>query len=552
MGKIGFSKGQSPSKKREVVHKHVNGPAYEIDDAVTKLINITGTFFNEKTYYGDSEDKFTGLTPEATTLIETAQAVAEKSPEDLLVIAAWTRDKKEGRKLRTTPQVLLAIAASNEKTRPFLEKYISKITTRADDIKTVFAAYMNLFVKSEKRTLPRALKSALALAFSKQSAYSLVKYNADNHPTFRDVISMIKGERASKFVENKDAGYPLEKGLYEYLAFGKVSDNSPDIVKNRTKFFKNKDITKVTMEDVEAAGLTWENVISHFGSSPEAWRLIIPFMDEMAITRNLRNFEQANLTDADWKVILSSIEKVDKTVQLPFRFLAAYKEISAGKSKSAVAAMFDKSIANVPDLPGKSVVYTDNSGSMGSSVSEKSKMTCKDAANSLCAILAKKNKDQADINTFSDYVLRVNLNWLDTGITMLEKIEQAGHKTGSGTNIDAIVQDINNYTAKKIHVDRFIMLSDMCMYHYSNAYRGAGLQEAFEKYQRAVNPNAKLYSINLNAYAQTQVDSKSKGVIVMAGWSEQMFSLMLQAEGLEQKKNEVVPTIQLLREKYGA
>ena len=50
-------------------------------------------------------------------VLETATAVANgESPEDLLVIAAWARDTENGLKLRSTPQIMLALAAAPRKT----------------------------------------------------------------------------------------------------------------------------------------------------------------------------------------------------------------------------------------------------------------------------------------------------------------------------------------------------------------------------------------------------------------------------------------------------
>ena len=105
----------------QVAHKHVPGRAYEVGDAVTKLIHtIGGGFFNEPKYYDSNRSpvKFytelfstgsisstivdeMGLTEQAREVLETATAVANgETPEDLLVVAAWARDTKNGLKLR--------------------------------------------------------------------------------------------------------------------------------------------------------------------------------------------------------------------------------------------------------------------------------------------------------------------------------------------------------------------------------------------------------------------------------------------------------------------
>lgn len=556
MGKIGYSKPAHSSKNGEVKHSFVEGPAYDIKDPVNKLIHQIGTFFSEPTYYAGDKKNENGVTPQAQEVIDTAHAVAEASPEDLLILASWARDFKDGLKLRTTPQVLFAIAAAHKKTRNLLSDYESKIFLRADDIRTTFAAYNKLFVTGEKRTLPTDFKRALAKGLARQSDYSLIKYSTEDHPTFKDVLSMVKNKKNAKLVSNPKAGYPLSKGMYEYLSFGKVSELSSSIVKLRSEFFQNKDLSKVTMQNVEQAGLTWENVLSHFGNKKEVWELVVGVMGEMAITRNLRNFEQANLDDDFWnKVEAALLPDGGKTVQLPFRFLAAYKHITGSRAKSVVAKAFDRSIHTVPKLPGKSIIFADNSGSMNSVVSVKSEMTLKDAANSLGAILSKQNEDNAHMYVFADHVKKVNINYIDSGISILENIEKIGSTAGGGTNIDEIERTINDYRNRGEKIDRFVVLSDMCCYTYSkNAAWGinkGGLQRAFDEYRRKVNKNCFLYSINLAGYEQAQVKPEGDNIVIMSGWSEQIISLMLAAENLEKENKTVaLPTIELLRSKY--
>jgi hypothetical protein len=567
VGKIGYSKPEHSSKADEVTHQHVDGPAYEIENPIQKLIHVVGTFFSEPTYYAENKPNKDGLTEQAQGVVDAAHALAEASPEDLLVIAAWARDPKEGLKLRTTPQVLFAIAAAHKDSRNHLVKYARKVMWRADDIRTAFASYNHLFVPAgSKRTLPVQLKRSLALALSQQTAYSLIKYNTDTHPTFRDVVAMVKGSKSRSVVKDTSTGYPIPKGLYEYLAFGKVTEDAPDIVRLRQQFFQNKDVTKVTLEDVNAAGLTWENCLSHFGNTPAVWRLCLPVMGEMALTRNLRNFEQANFGKDDWDVIETALlpfDEVDgvlrprKTVQLPFRFLSAYRYIYTGRSKSIVAKAFDRSIASVPDLPGKSVTFTDNSGSMQTAVSKDSTISLKDAGNALGAILAKKNGDSIDIHTFGDFVKRVDINYIDSGITILEKIDAVGNTTGHGTNIDAIEQTINEYTKRGEIVNRFIILSDMCCYHFGGYIASrtlGGMQRAFDEYRRKVHKDCYLYSVNLAGYGQAQVKPEDNNVIIMSGWSESIIRLMLDAENSsrETPRNTVLPTIEQLRIKYKA
>jgi hypothetical protein len=63
--------------------------------------------------------------------------------------------------------------------------------------------------------------------------------------------------------------------------------------------------------------------VSHLGSAKEVWELCIPLMGEMALTRNLRNFEQSGISKESWEKVYERMLAVEDSVQLPFRFFSA-------------------------------------------------------------------------------------------------------------------------------------------------------------------------------------------------------------------------------------
>ena len=65
------------------------------------------------------------------------------------MIAAWARDTKDGLKLRSTPQIMLALAAAHPQTKPLVPKYAKLIMRRADEIRQVFGAFRHLFMASD-------------------------------------------------------------------------------------------------------------------------------------------------------------------------------------------------------------------------------------------------------------------------------------------------------------------------------------------------------------------------------------------------------------------
>jgi hypothetical protein len=622
MSKFGMKKDtiHASVDAEQVAHKHVPGRAYGVSDPVAKLIHtIGGGFFNEPKYY-DGNRSFAafytellltgrisskivdegGLTEQAREVLETATGVANgESPEDLLVIAAWARDAENGLRLRSTPQIILALAAAHTKTKPFVAKYATAIMRRADEIRQVFGAFRDLFMtanpgehaRKHRGSLPHALRKALAQALAKQSEFALLKYNGTDRPTFADVLKMVGGSKEiGKYLrkvtgENRPS-WPVSKPMFEYLVNGKYVENLPPILEARKRFFETKETAAVTLEMVKAAGLTWENVVSHLGSSKEVWELCIPIMGEMALTRNLRNFEQAGISASAWDQIYARMLAVEDAVQLPIRFFAAEREVSSTEAKTLLGKMLDRAVEQVADLPGVTMVLTDNSGSaVGCAISRKSKLRVADCGNMLEAILAKKLGRRAVIGVFGDSMIWIPFAQADSCLSIKNRIDSIAQKeershhgalaipqfkkgAGVGQSTETgLWFALDDLTKRKIHVDRIIFLSDLCCYTQGDdgtakncgvdmeAYFGnkATMQSMVDRYRQAVNKDCFVYSVNLSGHGQSQLRPNDHRTHLLSGWSEKLLNTIrdLEAGKTEQDQPSVeVPTIEVLRARY--
>jgi TROVE domain len=633
MSKLAMKKGtiHDRAADEQVAHVLVPGKAYNVTSAVTKLIHtIGGGFFNEPKYY-DSNRSYVefmvellatgkisstikdekGLTEQAREVLETATAVANgDTPEDLLIVAAWARDTENGLRLRTTPQVMLALAAAHPKTKPFVTKYATAIIKRADEIRQVFGAFRHLFMtttdeqkaeaaktgkqpRAHRGALPHGLRMALAHAVAVQSDYSLLKYNGDDRPTFADVLKMVGGSREigkylEKVTSRKRPNWPVSKAMFEYLVNGKYIDDLPSTFQARKEFFATKDASAVTLELVKAAGLTWENVVSHLGSTKVVWELCIPLMGEMALTRNLRNFEQAEISKEAWDQVYERMLAVEDTVQLPFRFFSADREVASTEAKSLLGRLLDRAVEKVADLPGVTLVLTDNSGSaVGCAISGRSKLRVSDAGNMLEAILAKKLGRRAIIGVFGDSLIWVKFNQADSCLAIKNQIDAIAQReersehdalaipqyttgvgVGEGTET-GLWFGMDDITKKKVHIDRIIFLSDLCCYTQGDdgtarncgvnmeEYFGkkATMQSMVDKYRQAVNKDCFVYSVNLSGHGQSQLRPGDDRTHLLSGWSEKLLDMIRELEAgktpVENGKPVEVPVIEVLRGRYG-
>lgn len=155
-----------------------------------------------------------------------------------------------------------------------------------------------------------------------------------------------------------------------------------------------------------AAGMTWEDALSLVGSKVDKaklWAALIPSMGYMALLRNLRNFDEAGVPDGvahDVMARLTNPDRVARSRQFPFRFLSAYKALGSLRWGHTLEVALNLSLNNVPELPGRTLVLVDRSGSMFGTISGKSGLDRADQAALFGAALALRNVGRVDLVQF--------------------------------------------------------------------------------------------------------------------------------------------------------
>ena len=126
------------------------------------------------------------------------------------------------------------------------------------------------------------------------------------------------------------------------------------------------------------AGFSWERLSGWLpgGMDAEAWEAVIPSMGVMALVRNLRNFDQAGISEAAIEAVIAKITDADEVAKarlFPYQVWAAYKNAPSDNWKRALGRTLELTVANIPALDGTLVVI-DTSGSMQAPVSGRSTM----------------------------------------------------------------------------------------------------------------------------------------------------------------------------------
>ena len=568
------AKARLPSNSPDATLNRAGGVAFEVKDPALKLVTMTGgAFFAEPKFYNAEKciptrgtagqfnklverlalvgNKLQGfescdeLNEVAREVIATAVDVAKgKHPEDLLAIANWLRNEMN---IRLTPQVLLVLASRFDGTKSLVRRYAPHIVKRPDEVKTCLLVHRFLF---GLKSLSNGLNMGLGDAVSKFGEKGLMKYDSTDFPKWKDVLCWIR----------RKAGWPLKAEVAKYFITGEVVDEAKTpVIAARKKLAKLTDFNAEARKLAKASFVNWEVLLSQFKSSKKSlWTFLVEenLLGYMAMLRNLRNILEAKLDTAVIQKVsakISSKDEVVKSKQLPFRFLSALKALQEMKGdcdtadlnelSAAIELASNEACVNVPVLPGITAIFADNSGSMDSPVSDKSQISCKDAANVLCGIVAKVC-ERPYVFAFGTDVGEVRYTKNDTVLRIADKVRNTDIK-GCSTNGHRCVEWLVSH---KLVPDRVIFLSDMQMWNDGGfGWEGGSFCDAWAKYKKQGGKNTWMHSVHLNGYGDNVVDDGER-VNQVAGFSEKVFTMLLQTEGAI--AGTALPTVEQIREKW--
>ena len=232
-----------------------------------------------------------------------------------------------------------------------------------------------------------------------------------------------------------------------------------------------------------AAGMTWEQVAGWLQGLLDAamWEALIPSMGYMAPLRNLRNFDEAGVSDdvaARVAGCLADPDEVARSRQLPLRFLSAYRTAPSLRWGWALERALQASLAGVPSLTCRTLVLVDRSGSMFAGLSRRSVLTRADAAAVFGAALTARAAS-ADLVQYGTNSQVVRVRKGDSVLTLAGRMGNLG-----GTNTaDAVRRHYREH-------DRVVIVTDEQAWA---GWRGADPT-------KAVPASVPVYTFNLAGY----------------------------------------------------
>ncbi|MFF8412841.1 TROVE domain-containing protein [Streptomyces omiyaensis] len=223
------------------------------------------------------------------------------------------------------------------------------------------------------RRLPKPVKRGIADAVQRlYTERALLKYDTDSHGyRFGDVLELVHAAPAP------DRGW--QGDLFKH-AIDRRHNRAEEVPARLTTIRARNDLHSIPAQErralladgadrLAAAGMTWEALAGWLQGPLDAaaWEAIIPSMGLMALARNIRNFDEAGVSDAVAQTVAARFadpDEVRRSRMFPFRFWAAYKAAPNLRWAHPLEQALNHSLANVPALTGRTLILVDRSPSM--------------------------------------------------------------------------------------------------------------------------------------------------------------------------------------------
>lgn len=475
-------------------------------------------FGAEKTFYENADNR-------SDRLVKLARQIAVADPEWFTNFVSWLRNEANLRSV----SLMLAMEGAKaliEAKVPGGRTLVSSVIVRADEPGEALAYW----ISKHGRKIPSAVKRGIADAVGRvYNEFSLGKYDtASKGFRFGDVIRLVHPTPVGA----------VQSDLFKF-AMDRRADSSAKAPESLTMADKRKkllampkaDLRKLVISDkgataLKEAGLTWENVAGEIGLDAKTWEALIPNMGYMALLRNLRNFEEAGVSDKILDRVADRIadpEQVAKSRQLPFRFLSAFMATNGVQSDYGYGYGYSRqerfrasgslrfsyplekalnaSLKNVPALKGKTLILVDRSGSMFGSPSKNTQLNFADAAAIFGATLAVR-AENATLVQFGTDSEEIKFQKNGSVLTLLNKFKSMG-----GTSTTAAIRQHWDSS-----YDRVVLVTDEQYY----GYRGDPLAQ--------IPSNVPCYTWNLVGYG---VGSENKtNRYTFGGLTDQSFKMI--------------------------
>jgi hypothetical protein len=483
---------------------HEGGPGFARDPrSELFLLAITNTV-GEQTFYESAagrDDRFTTLVRE----------VAVADPGWTASFLSWLRGDANMRSAALVAaaeavHVRLAAGAGTDVPEHSNRRLIDAVLQRPDEPGELLAYWTARYGRALPKPVKRGVGDAVRRLYTEKA---LLKYDtATKGFRFADVLELVHATPATP-AQGQVFAHALDR------RHGRGDDTDLATVRAQVSLRTAAADDPSVLLDPDAlrnAGMTWEDALSLAGTSIDRaalWTALIPSMGYMALLRNLRNFDESGVSDTVAAAIaakLSDPAQVERSRQLPMRFLSAYRAAPSLRWAYPLEVALGHSLANVPALPGRTLVLIDTSSSMHSRFSRDGTLMRWDAAALFGLALAARCQD-ADVVSFAGTTRVFTQRRGESVLAALQRWKSDGFFIGGGTYTDGALTKHH-----RAH-DRVVILTD------EQAAAGTDVDDAIPR-------QTPMITFNLAGYRMGHTPAGTATRVTIGGLTDQAFRMI--------------------------
>lgn len=419
----------SPVRSTGVRARNHHGSRGYVRDPRSELFLLAvANFVTQQTTYEGSaarDDRFAAL----------VRTLAVEDPRWTAGLLGWLRGEGNMRtaSLIGAAEYVKARLDAGAVDGPSNRQVVDSVLRRADEPGELLAYWTATYGRNVPKPVKRGIADAVRRLYS---GGSLLKYDtASKSYRFGDVLNLVHA--------SPDPAKPWQGELFRHALDRRHHPETAEVPAGNRTLLAHRALMELPVaerravvtapdgaERLAAAGMTWEALAGWLQGPMDAaaWEAVIPSMGAMALLRNLRNFDQAGVSDAVAERVAAKIsdpETVARARQFPFRYLAAHQHAPSLRWAYPLERALGHSLAHVPALPGRTLILVDRSGSMWSPLSDRSELNRADAAAVFGTALALRAED-ASLVQFGTTSKVVDHGRGESVLKVLERFEDLG------------------------------------------------------------------------------------------------------------------------------
>lgn len=465
-----FTPPNSPNREGYRAHRR----SVEEEYLQMLLTNTLG-----RTFYADENE----LLAQAA---ETHEIMAELNPEFMARALVFAR--KQGF-MRLQPIYGLAMLS---KARPDLfAKVFAKVVLIPSDL----ADFLTILKGQGRGQGGRAVKRQVANFLRGATEYWAIKYGGRG--------------RGYNLGDAVATAHPIpvderQQALFRYLRGRETSlAQLPQIAAVEQLKRASKDKEKIRL--IREGKLPYETVTGAITANKKIWEALLYQMPTFALLRHLNTFEREGLFEKPQHLRyaverLTDAEALRKSKILPMRFATAYDQVKRAALKEALAEAVELTFASLPDIPGRTAILLDISGSMEGEYLRTGSV--------FALALHKKTGGNSVFLLFDDRVHDPKPSKTASIMGQAARIKARG---GTDTGLP-----VRRLTELQENVDQIIMITD------EQQNQGSPFYRELRNYRSKINRNAQAFIVDLAPYRRSMVPAEDENTYYIYGWSDQV------------------------------